>query len=630
VSAACAQVFDATNLHEPASPERWLIHGGDDPAYALPDFDDSHWTSMDSRTDSPHQTLRGEKPNVVWYRLHITVSPADRQLALEEYYLARAFEIYVNGKPILSVGSVSPYVPRTMSAKLVRPIPAAEIASGNLVLAVRMYISKGDWSDPFPGLYYQNIVLGQEHELQQGILLSLMENDAPTWINRILGLGTVVLMLFFAEPNRKEYLWIFLLELTLTARAGWGIYDQTSDLPLPLEESAVIPIGLAMVVFTILLYFAFLGLKVQRWLWICVAIAFATQAAMWGSATNSAFLLTGLPMVVLLNGVIPVLLLFRWRKGNKEAGILLIPALLSSFGSYVFYAFRFLTWLMPEHFVTLDRWERRMFYHSIGPFSLTSDDIYGLLFTLSLTVIVVLRASKTSREQALLEGQLEAARGVQQVILPEIAEAVPGFLVETAYVPAQQVGGDFFQVLKTPDCGLLLVVGDVAGKGLPAAMLVSLLVGAIRGVAEFTTEPAELLSNLNERMVGRTHGSFATALVAKVGHDGQVSIANAGHLSPYWDGMEVQLPGALPLGLVSGSEYTTTNFHMAPGSRLTFYSDGVVEAANSKGEMFGFARAQACSSQSPDAIVEAAQQFGQNDDITVVTIEREALQAVAA
>ncbi len=77
-------------------------------------------------------------------------------------------------------------------------------------------------------------------------------------------------------------------------------------------------------------------------------------------------------------------------------------------------------------------------------------------------------------------------------------------------------------------------------------------------------------------------------------------------------------------------EYTTTNFHMAPGSRLTFYSDGVVEAANSKGEMFGFARAQACSSQSPDAIVEAAQQFGQNDDITVVTIEREALQAVAA
>jgi phosphoserine phosphatase RsbU/P len=128
-----------------------------------------------------------------------------------------------------------------------------------------------------------------------------------------------------------------------------------------------------------------------------------------------------------------------------------------------------------------------------------------------------------------------------------------GFSVDSAYQPAQQVGGDFFQVLPAPEGGLLLVVGDVAGKGLPAAMLVSVLVGAIRGVAEYTSEPAELLANLNERLVGRAGGGFSTALVAHISAEGAVTVANAGHLSPYLDGREVELPGALPLGVKSGA-----------------------------------------------------------------------------
>jgi len=101
-----------------------------------------------------------------------------------------------------------------------------------------------------------------------------------------------------------------------------------------------------------------------------------------------------------------------------------------------------------------------------------------------------------------------------------------------------------------------------------------------------------------------------------------VTIANAGHLSPYLDGREVELQGALPLGVVSGAVYATTEFYVAPGSRLTFYSDGVIEAQNAKGELFGFERGRAISTQPAAAIVEAARQFGQEDDITVVTIKR--------
>jgi len=177
---------------------------------------------------------------------------------------------------------------------------------------------------------------------------------------------------------------------------------------------------------------------------------------------------------------------------------------------------------------------------------------------------------------------------------------------------------------------LLLVVGDVAGKGLPAAMLVSVLVGAIRGVAEFTCDPAELLANLNDRLVGRAGASFSTALVAHISALGAVSIANAGHLSPYLDGREIELQGALPLGVKSGVFYDTTHFHLPQGSRLTFYSDGVVEAQNAAGELFGFERGRAISTNPAAVIVEAAKEFGQSDDITVVAITRQVAIANAA
>jgi serine phosphatase RsbU (regulator of sigma subunit) len=161
-------------------------------------------------------------------------------------------------------------------------------------------------------------------------------------------------------------------------------------------------------------------------------------------------------------------------------------------------------------------------------------------------------------------------------------------------------------------------------------MLVSVIVGAVRGAAEYTNNPAELLTNLNERLVGRGSGGFSTALVARISAGGAVVIANAGHLSPYLDGREVELPGALPLGVAAGVEYSTTEFYLAPGRRLTFYSDGVVEAQNSEGEPFGFDRASEISTQSAANIVEAAKHFGQQEDITVVTIERAGVVATAA
>jgi len=254
----------------------------------------------------------------------------------------------------------------------------------------------------------------------------------------------------------------------------------------------------------------------------------------------------------------------------------------------------------------------------------------GLGYTGFITVFVSegRRFIKARTEKAILDSEMAAAREVQQVIVPEAEESFPGYAVESVYRPAQQVGGDFFQILPVSGDGLLIVLGDVAGKGLPAAMLVSMLVGSIRILADTTHDPALILRKLDDRLMGRTSGGFSTALAAHIAEDGWVTIANAGHLSPYLDGREIALEGALPLGIVSGTQYESMSFELRPGSRLTFYSDGVVEAQNAKGELFGFERAKAMSQEPAAEIARSAVEFGQSDDITVVTIERLELSQV--
>jgi len=267
----------------------------------------------------------------------------------------------------------------------------------------------------------------------------------------------------------------------------------------------------------------------------------------------------------------------------------------------------------------MTRLQGRMTFDGLGIILTVSLGYAGFVFVF---VWEGRRYLQSQKEKAVLEGEMAAAREIQEVILPGASGVFPGFRVESVYRPSQQVGGDFFQVLPAGRDGLLVVVGDVAGKGLPAAMLVSMLVGSIRGVAEESCDPSLMLQKLNDRLMGRTRGGFCTALAAHMDGNGQVTIANAGHLAPYLDGEEIPTPGALPLGIMDGVQFETMSFIIEPGSRLVFYSDGVVEAMDESGALFGFERARAMSSTSAFEVVEAAVKFGQSDDITVVTVER--------
>ena len=167
------------------------------------------------------------------------------------------------------------------------------------------------------------------------------------------------------------------------------------------------------------------------------------------------------------------------------------------------------------------------------------------------------------------------------------------------------------------------MIGDVSGKGMPAAMTVSLLVGTVRTLAHYTHDPAEILAAMNQRLLGRSNGGFTTAMVLRIDDDGTLTIANAGHLAPYNNGRELSVENGLPLGLVSDVEYKETRLHLAPSDTLTLLSDGVVEAQSVSGELFGFERAAAISHEPAEKVAQAARAFGQQDDITVVTLTLE-------
>jgi serine phosphatase RsbU (regulator of sigma subunit) len=227
---------------------------------------------------------------------------------------------------------------------------------------------------------------------------------------------------------------------------------------------------------------------------------------------------------------------------------------------------------------------------------------------------------RTARERAALAGEMQSAREIQQYLIPDQLPPTPGLAIHSVYQPSREVGGDFFQVLPCPrDGSTLIVIGDVAGKGLQAGMLAALIVGAIRTAFQFTEDPAGILAVLNERLQGR---GLVTCLAMRIDPNGSAQVANAGHLPPYINGKELALEGAFPLGALPAVSFPSQRFQLSAGDSLLLISDGIIEARNTAGELFGFERTREISTQSAEAIAKAAQNFGQEDDITVLTLTR--------
>jgi stage II sporulation SpoE-like protein len=637
---APAQVVDFQNERAPMVEihDQWRFHTGDDSRWSNPNFDDSQWPLI--RSDQPWDTqgypgYRG----FAWYRFQVVLPAHQAPLALFIPVIYGNYQVFVGGRLVGQLGGMPPddrlAFSFTVGSQKLIPIPySPPSAGGPLSIAIRIWINPQTPTNALGAGPQAAIRIGDAGLLGEWKTLQIRSGFWSLFATNILLLvyliaGCAGLGLFLLRPTEREYLWFAAIEFANAAFGALWIYEAFHAVDLRVFWAMS---DCLQATSSVCFLFFLVALLKQRRSWIFwIALASALVAPLpalvsIGSVdvaliTSATVALTKLPYQV----CVLLLLFFAARRGSLDARLLLGPVGLS-FGLGVVERL-----LWAAHFAgytALEAFRQQLDQSFTWPFPGSSQNVADFLMQVSILAILVLRFARTRRDEERMASELEAARTVQQVLIPEEIPNIPGLALECVYKPAGQVGGDFFQILPTPNNCALIVIGDVSGKGMPAAMAVSLLVGTVRTLAHFTQNPGEILTAMNQRMLGRSSG-FTTCLVLRCDADGKLTIANAGHIAPYVAGKELPLENGLPLGLAVDTTYAERSFHLAPGHQLTLLTDGVVESRDQAGALLGFERAAALSIQPAEAIACAAQEFGQDDDITVLTLSYAGVPASA-
>src|SRR5918999_2054491 len=248
-----------------------------------------------------------------------------------------------------------------------------------------------------------------------------------------------------------------------------------------------------------------------------------------------------------------------------------------------------------------------------------------------------LQRAEEDREREAQE--LSAARVIQHQLLPEDMPSLPGWRVAAYYGPARAIGGDFYDLFELPDGQLAIFAGDVTDKGIPAALVMATTHGILSGEARGLASPGAVLERANDRLYPDIPAHmFVTCLYAVLDPaTGRLRYANAGHNPPYVataDGVTELRARGMPLGAMPDMTYEENETYLAPGESILLHSDGLVEAHNPGGEMFGFPRLQEIveSSSGSEHLIDecltelrefVGSDWEQEDDITLVTLQRD-------
>ena len=600
---------------------QWRFHAGDDSAWANPAFNDSSW-SLVRATDGWAAAGYKGYAGLGWYRISIALPQKHRPLALYVTECDVSCQYFANGQQIGQLGGLPPHPYRELQFRSIYAIPENLTRGSRLVLAVRV------WNPMNTGASGGGAVEAQVGEAGAAGKMRDYEGWEIAWENTFstvelfgnLIAGASCLVLFTMRRKEREYLWFGLYLLTWTAYLALNTYARFH---LILFSPFQFAMGVLFELGTYLpfeFYLAFLRRRRDRLYWSGVLLLAAGLAAniAYGIHPNSTFLAISNGTEMGVDIVWILMFVSSWKKGMKEAMALVVVQ-----------SFRALMgngpWLLsliglggPDSFAA-----HFNAYYRNGvqwPFPINGAQFMGDLFNLVVLILVIGRYARSRQDEDRLESELEAARTVQSVLVPAETPSIPGFDIEAVYFPAGEVGGDFFQIIATPGGGALVAIGDVSGKGMPAAMTVSLLVGTLRTLAHYTESPGEILAAMNQRMLARSAGGFTTCLVLRADASGRLTAANAGHVPAYVGGHELPIENGFPLGLVEDAAYRESQSKVAEGEQITLVTDGVPEAMNERRELFGFERTARISTSSASAIAETARGFGQHDDVTVVRL----------
>jgi serine phosphatase RsbU (regulator of sigma subunit)/predicted ester cyclase len=253
------------------------------------------------------------------------------------------------------------------------------------------------------------------------------------------------------------------------------------------------------------------------------------------------------------------------------------------------------------------------------------------------------RLEQEISERERIAQELKVARDIQQASLPKEVPTIEGWKISPFYRPAREVGGDFYDFHLLSEVHVGLVVGDATGKGVPAALVMSSTRSMLRALARASNSPGEVLEQVNDLLVSDIPDNmFVTCFYAVLDpKSGTLSYANAGHDLPYLhhggDCEELRARG-MPLGLMPSMSYEEKEIELDVGEGVFFYSDGLVEAHDLKGEMFGFPRLRALIAEHDEErslggfLMEELYSFvgegwEQKDDITLLTLRRSRIRS---
>lgn len=274
-----------------------------------------------------------------------------------------------------------------------------------------------------------------------------------------------------------------------------------------------------------------------------------------------------------------------------------------------------------------------------------SADDRRLLNTLAAQAAPALRVAQLARQQQAearererLAQELRVARVIQQTLLPKEIPSLPGWKMAAHWQPARAVSGDFYDFISFPDGRIAIIVGDVTDKGVPAALVMATTRSVLHSAAEQLVSPGEVLRHANNMLTpDMPNNMFVTCLYALLDPStGVIRYANAGHNPAFQrteQGVEELRARGMPLGLMEDMTYEEKEALLSPGDQVILYSDGLIEAHNHQGDMFGFPRLRrllvetACHQELiPCLLSELAEFTGegweQEDDVTFVSLER--------
>jgi serine phosphatase RsbU (regulator of sigma subunit) len=602
-----------------ALKQGWKTHSGDNPAWAASDFGDSGWETIANLSDyAGNQYLNA--PGYRWFRITLSIDNPQEPFALHILARGGGTQVWVNGQLQPQPQMAPPLLQRFYESDVL-PLPPN---AGKLQIAIRTRTFP--YTSSLSGAALDLAEVGSRDLIAYRARMSNVLMDTRFTVSFLVDLalllaGCGLLILYRLQPADPGYLWLGLY------MAVMGLDDiayqiGTNDIGSVFFNAVLGDPGCYLVL-VLMIEFVFRFVAKPKpffwrlYQWISLAIIPAGLVLNLTGTAQPLYLSFEAVWTLIPAFALPAQIYLWARRGSREALWLVLPV----------FSINFLNGVQnlastANFFLHIDS---ALVVWANNPFQfreiLVRKELFGsVLFLVSISAVMVLRFQHLSQSRARATAELEAAQIVQRRLVSERLPSVPGCHVEVAYYPATEVGGDFCQVLPLASGATLFVIGDVSGKGLQAAMTGTLILGALHAIVARSQDPGEILTALNRELCNSTDGGFTTCLILRIDADGLLTAANAGHLAPYLDGVEVPLESSLPLGMNSNEIYPEARIQLSPGNQLTLLTDGVLEARKAAGELFGFDRIAAISQQPAETIANAAKDFGQEDDITVLTL----------